>query len=138
MAPSRPHLRLLVLLLLLLVYHLESSAAPATRNPVICTCLDYGFDERRPDFKNTPLQELVSDEQLIGFDVDMRQAILRDRMNQPYTLRVLSGYGEVHVRTRTGECDVGWSPVSFWALGPCCCCHSRPCLPCAYVLYNHY
>lgn len=44
--------------------------------------------------------------QLKGFDVEMRTLSLRGFNN---TVRVLPSYGEVQVRTRSGECDVGWA-----------------------------
>merc|ERR1711871_1403483 len=44
--------------------------------------------------------------QLRGFDVDMRALALR---GLSYSVRVLPTYGELQVRTRNGECDVGWA-----------------------------
>ena len=48
-----------------------------------------------------------SDTELKGFDVELQGLALRGFYE--YTVRVLPTYGEVEVRTRSGECDVGWA-----------------------------
>ena len=54
----------------------------------------------------TSADEVTSDAQLRGYDVDMRQEILQDRKR---TVRIYNTYGEVQVRTRAGDCDIGWA-----------------------------
>ena len=76
----------------------------------VCTTLDDGFNMLSKANLDLDLANVTGDQQLIGFDVDVRREVLRDRLRLPYTVRVLSGYGELQVRTRLGECDVGWAP----------------------------
>lgn len=70
----------------------------------VCVVLESGFTMLR---EGVGAAEAVrSDAQLRGFDVELREHALAGRN---YTVRVLSTYGEVEVRTRRGECDVGWA-----------------------------
>lgn len=70
----------------------------------ICVVLESGFTMLQPT--TSSVDAVTSDSQLRGFDVDMRVLALHG-LN--YTVRVLPSYGEVQVRTRSGECDVGWA-----------------------------
>jgi len=54
------------------------------------------------------LSRITSDQQVQGFDVGMRNEILTRRLQQPYNVRALGSYAELQVRTRLGECDIGW------------------------------
>lgn len=70
----------------------------------VCVALESGFTMLR---EGVGAAETVrTDAQLRGFDVELREHALAGRN---YTVRVLSTYGEVEVRTRRGECDVGWA-----------------------------
>ncbi len=51
-------------------------------------------------------ENITSDAQVRGFEVEMRQRGMRD-IN--YTLSILPGYGELQVRTRNGECDMAFA-----------------------------
>ena len=55
----------------------------------------------------TSPEAVRSDTELKGFDVELQGLALRGFYE--YTVRVLPTYGEVEVRTRSGECDVGWA-----------------------------
>ena len=54
------------------------------------------------------LSRITSDQQVQGFDAGMRNEILTRRLQQPYNVRALGSYAELQVRTRLGECDIGW------------------------------
>eukprot|EP01043_Picozoa_sp_COSAG02_P067267 COSAG02_NODE_10750_length_1866_cov_0.977363_2_plen_173_part_01 len=63
-----------------------------------------GYTMLKPD---SPAPEnITSDAQVRGFEVEMRQRGMRD-IN--YTLSILPGYGELQVRTRNGECDMAFA-----------------------------
>ena len=46
----------------------------------------------------------------VGFDAAMRQKLLTQVLGLPYDVRVFDSYEEVFLRTRNGECDIGWAP----------------------------
>lgn len=79
----------------------------------VCTTIDDAFNMLRPD---ESVATVTSDRQLRGFDVELRQAVLGQRLGIPYTLSIISSYGELLVKTRTGECDLGWA--AFYQTGP--------------------
>ena len=89
---------------------------------VVCTLLENGFAQLQDGVAS--ISDVTSDAQLRGFEVDMRENLLK---GQAYRVRVLSGYGEVHVRTRAGECDVGWS--NFFITAPRMTCEGCPEVP---------
>lgn len=93
------------LLLAMLSYGTRSAAQPQGRSYTVCVVIESGFTMLHDGQVATP-EEVRSDAQLRGFDVDSRRLALAG-LN--YTVRVLSSYGEVEVRTRNGECDVGWA-----------------------------
>ena len=70
----------------------------------ICVVVESGFIMLR-DNATSP-EAVRSDTELKGFDVEIRALALREF---DYTVRVLPTYGELQVRTRSGECDVGWA-----------------------------
>ena len=74
----------------------------------ICTTEEMAFD-MLVDSKNTKITDVTSDQQLEGYDVDMRHEVLTKALNLSYTLRVLPSYGELQVETRKDMCDVGWA-----------------------------
>ena len=78
----------------------------------VCTTIDNGFNMLVDGV--TRITSVTSDQQLRGFDVDVR-AVLTGALNLSYSLRVLPSYGELQVATRKDECDVGWAP--FFILG---------------------
>ena len=79
----------------------------------VCTTIDNGFNMLVDGV--TRITSVTSDQQLRGFDVDVRAAVLTGALNLSYSLRVLPSYGELQVATRKDECDVGWAP--FFILG---------------------
>ena len=87
------------LLALALLLHESSSSGDALK---VCTTEEYGFNMLRSGVQR---EDVVSDTQLKGFDVDLRRRALG---GVNYTLSMLDSYGEVHVRTRAGDCDIGW------------------------------
>lgn len=70
----------------------------------VCAVLDAGYCSLRHDVAS--IEEVTSDSQLSGFDVDARKEILANRQ---YTVSAFESYAEVFVRTRAGECDIGWA-----------------------------
>ncbi len=70
----------------------------------VCAVLEPGFCSLKHDVATAA--EVTTDSQLSGFDVDTRGQVLA---NRPYTVSVFDSYGEVFVRTRAGECDIGWA-----------------------------
>ena len=59
--------------------------------------------------------DITSDDQVEGFDKDLRVEILTRRLGLAYTVRILGSYGELQVRTRAGECEIGWAPFYLTA-----------------------
>ena len=53
-----------------------------------------------------PASGMIKESSLRGFDVEVRKTALS---NINYTLQVMDSYGELHVQTRAGQCDVGWA-----------------------------
>ena len=74
----------------------------------VCTTEDTAFD-MLVDSKNTKITDVISDQQLYGYDVDMRHEVLTKALNLSYTVRVLPSYGELQVETRKDMCDIGWA-----------------------------
>ena len=73
----------------------------------VCTKLDAGFNMLiNPEMQ---LEDVHSDSLLEGFDVSVRRSVLT-RLALPYNITVLPTYAELQVRTRSGECDIGWAP----------------------------
>ena len=88
----------------LLLVTVAPPVAPTSSVPLaVCTVLEEGFCMLRRGFSAA---NVTSDNHLTGFDVDMRREVLAGR---EYTVRVMGTYGELQVRTRAGECDVGWA-----------------------------
>ena len=94
---------------LLLVVRPVSAAAP-----VVCTTVEPGYTQNLTTLETPADVGFEETAVLEGFDVDLRQLVF-GRMNMDYNVRVFGTYSEVGVRTRTAECDVGWSP--FFATG---------------------
>ena len=72
----------------------------------VCVVLESAFTMLRP---GVALEAVTSDDQLRGFDVDLRRRIL-EQTN--YSVQVLGSYGELNVAVRAGTaggCDVGWA-----------------------------
>ena len=108
---------LLRVLLLLLAHALVDSARSQI---IVCTVLDQGgFNMARVGVTIEEGQQFVSDDELRGFDVEARRAALKT-LN--YTVQILPTYGEVQVRTRAGECDIGWSQFFHTASRERCNC----------------
>ena len=74
---------------------------------VVCIAPDSGFN--MIDVGIDP-SSVTSDQHVQGFDVDFRRLVLTQKLQMPYIIRVLDSYGELQVRTRIGDCDVGWAP----------------------------
>ena len=98
-------IRSAVALLLLCVERTMASAVVPTIT--VCITPDDGFNMLDPD---ADAGAITSDADVQGFDADLRRHVITRRLGQPYTIRVLGSYGELQVRTRLGECDVGWAP----------------------------
>ena len=77
----------------------------------VCTTLDDGFNMVTNGIAPSAV---TNDADLQGFDVDLRRLVF-GRLQQTYKVRVTDSYGELQVRTRLGECDVGWAPVYITA-----------------------
>ena len=73
-------------------------------NVTICVVVESGFTMLRDETASP--DKVRGDLELKGLDVETRVLSLR---GFDYTVRVLPSYGEVEVRTRSGECDVGWA-----------------------------
>ena len=73
----------------------------------LCTTLDAGFTMLA---SGVAMADVTSDQQLTGFDVSLRERVLTEKLHLNYTVRLLASYGELQVKTRVGECDVGWAP----------------------------
>jgi ABC-type amino acid transport substrate-binding protein len=69
----------------------------------VCAVLEPGFCSLQHGIATAA--EVTTDSQLSGFDVETRAQVLA---NRPYSVSVFDSYGEVFVRTRAGECDIGW------------------------------
>ena len=69
----------------------------------VCTLEEAGFCMLENGV--TSAASVTSDTQLRGFHKELRAIVLAHRN---YTVRVLGSYGELQVRTRAGECDIGW------------------------------
>ena len=91
--------------LLLLLASVPTAATDAGDDTLtVCTVLEMGFCMLGNGV--TDSSAVTSDSQLRGFHVDLRRTVLAHRN---YTIRLLDSYGELQVRTRAGECDVGWA-----------------------------
>ena len=91
----------------------------------VCTTLDKGFDMLLEGSSTTQ----ISDDQLFGFNVDLRKAVLTDMLNISYDLVVMPSYGEVMVETRAGRCDVGWAAFFIYGSRDRCVENSDTCKP---------
>jgi hypothetical protein len=99
----------LLRLLALIVLGADRAAGDGDTQYTVCVVIESGFTmlrEPSEDPRSLAPEAVRSDAQLRGFDVDLRTLAFAG-LN--YTVRVLSSYGEVQVRTRSGECDVGWA-----------------------------
>ena len=57
------------------------------------------------------IEDVSSDSDLIGFDVDVRNYVLKEVLGLDYTVKVVGSYGELNVRTRqVKDRDIGWAP----------------------------
>ena len=72
----------------------------------VCTVLEQAVTMRKSNL--TVLSHITSDDQLRGFDVDVRKHLFK-HVFQNYSVSVDSSYGALNVRVRTDECDVGWA-----------------------------
>ena len=96
-------MRSLQLLLLLTACHETHGAALR-----VCTTPENAFDMIVDT--TMKLEEVTSDAQLQGFDVDMRHQVLTVALNLSYSMRMLPSYGQLQVAVRKDECDIGWAP----------------------------
>ena len=69
----------------------------------VCSVLEGGFAMLNNGVSRA---DVYSDAQLHGYDIDIRKNLLAGRN---YTVSAFESYGEVMVRTRAGECDIGWA-----------------------------
>ena len=93
---------------------------------MICVVIEEGFTMLLE--AGTDPVTVTSDAQLRGFDVDMRALSLQ---GANYSIRVLQSYGELQVRTRNGECDVGWGQFFTLASRKSCVPDAASCRPLA-------
>ena len=91
----------------------------------VCITPDAGFNMLT---NGVTTAEVTSDKQVKGYDRDMREEIFTNRLGIPYTVRALGSYGEVQVRTRAGECDVGWAPFYLTGQRERCTLDATSCL----------
>ena len=98
-------------------------AVPAASSLKVCSVLENGFNMLQP---GVAADEVTSDEQLRGFDVDVRREVLRD---YNYSVRALSSYGQVNTLTRAAECDVGWAPFFHTSSRERCVTNQATCRP---------
>ena len=107
---------------LFMLYYCNKSPVVDSSSYTVCVVIESGFTMLRDD--SMSLESVHSDTELRGFDVDLRQLALSG-LN--YSVRVLSSYGEVEVRTRIGECDVGWAQFFQLASRKRCAPHPSNC-----------
>lgn len=72
----------------------------------VCVVLETGFSMLKDDAIPTSL--VKSDSSLVGYDVAVRTELLTNKAKVPYTVSVVGSYGELQVKTRVGDCDIGW------------------------------
>ena len=85
----------------------DASGAALLQNLRVCVVIESAFTMLRPGIVS--VADVTSDDQLRGFDVELRRIILA---NTNYTVTVIGSYGELNVRLRTGPssgCDIGWA-----------------------------
>ena len=80
--------------------HALPAATAAIGQLKVCAVLENGFTMLQP---SVAAADVTSDDQLRGFDVELRKEVLTG-LN--YSVRVLSSYGQVNYLTRAAECDV--------------------------------
>jgi hypothetical protein len=90
----------------------------------VCTVLEPGFSHLAHGVASAA--EVASDAQLKGYDVDVRASVLS---GYSYTISAFENYGEVMVRTRAGECDIGWANYFYVASRMSCDFDAATCLP---------
>eukprot|EP01052_Picozoa_sp_SAG31_P038452 SAG31_NODE_5141_length_2718_cov_2.346315_2_plen_199_part_00 len=78
--------------------------APMTSALTVCVVLEPGFCDLVHGVASDA--QVSNDGQLKGYDVDVRKVVMQG-MN--YSVQAYNSYGEVNVRTRAGDCDVGWA-----------------------------
>ena len=93
----------------LLCFLLLGTQAEGVAQLRVCTTEEMGFDMVRTG-SGLSAGDVTSDEQLYGYDVEMRQQVLTTVLNVNYSIRVLASYGELQVAVRKDECDIGWAP----------------------------
>ena len=101
--------------------------APHASGLRVCTTLDKGFDMLLEPA--TPISDVTADEQLFGFNVDLRKAVLTNMLNISYELVVMPSYGEVMVEVRAGHCDVGWAAFFIYGSRDRCVENADTCKP---------
>ena len=89
---------------MLLLLSAALASAAGDNDIAVCAVLENGFCMLANGVSAN--DTITSDTQLRGYDVEMRKYILSGRN---YTVRLLGSYGELQVRTRAGECDIGWA-----------------------------
>ena len=122
-------MRVLQLLALAL---LQSLAAASSLR--VCVVIEPGFDFLKDD--SVEASAVTSDAQMDGFNADVRNLVLTLRLGWQYEIAVMPSWGEMNVRTRTGDCDIGWAP--FYVVGDRdrCAPDANSCQPASSIDYS--
>jgi len=90
----------------------------------VCVVRDAGFEEIL-DPSADPAS-ITSDSQLTGFNQAMRQEVLGNRLGLDYRVTI-AGWNEAVVKTRTGECDIGWAAFYVSSVRELCIANANTC-----------
>ena len=102
---------------------LNALLLPSASALKVCVIIEQAQTMLRPGVAS--VADVTSDDQLRGFDVDVRKKVLE---GTSYSIKVDDSYGSLNVRTRSGEGDVGWG--AFFQLASRESCNpSDKCLP---------
>jgi hypothetical protein len=77
----------------------------------------------------TNASEVYSDNQLTGYNVDVRRAVLSTRLGVSYSVRLFSTWSMLHISVRTGECDIAWAPFYLTRSRDRCVIDNVTCMP---------
>lgn len=79
----------------------------------VCVVLEAGFDMLADGVADPTA--VSSNAQLEGFNADVRTGVLNGVLGYDFTVTAYTSWAELNVRTRSGECDVGWA--AFYLAG---------------------
>jgi ABC-type amino acid transport substrate-binding protein len=90
----------------------------------VCVVLEPGFDMLVSENDGS----VTSDDQLRGYNVDVRKLIL-GKVGVAYSVRLVESWSALHVYTRTGECDIGWAAFYLSGTRDRCIPNNQTCRP---------